>query len=249
MYLGRDWLGAVGEPPNLQFVTGDATRRRSARRPPATRSSCSSSRAARRGCGRSARCRPPAPRCCSRSTTTCTACASRRDHVHRKAFGLEELSSTSAAWRAGDGVICSTEWLARALPPLQPARVGVPQRDRPRPLRPHAPAARRASRSAGRAAPGTAAGARRGCREVADGDGRARPRRASSASASRSRTRSSRASAPTRGAGRSRLRAARHLPGGDDACSTSRSRPPASAASSAARATCAGSRPARSASR
>ena len=113
MYLDCDWVGAVGEPPNLQFVTG-LTERPAQRRRPArtTRSSCCSSRAARRGCRRSATLQAAGTTVLFEIDDYVHGVRKQSDHVHRKAFGLEALDWYERCMAACDGVICSTEWLA-----------------------------------------------------------------------------------------------------------------------------------------
>ena len=58
--------------------------------------------------------------------------------------------ASSSAMRVADGVICSTEYLARRYRVVQPAHVGVPQRHRPRALRAGRARARRRDDRLGR---------------------------------------------------------------------------------------------------
>ena len=239
-----------GEPPNLRFVTGDTGRERALdatsrlrrrRRPAAARAPSGSRRSATAGAGRR--------RCSTRSTTD--------SHAVRKIDGPRArervrpqglVAQFELGMRVADGVICSTECLAAPLRARSTRDVCVCRNGID--LRRYAltpPGARHRRRSAGPAARATRAAMRPWLprsREVM----RARPRRPlRQRRRSRSRTRSPRSSAPS---ARSRaVRAARDLPGGDDALRHRARARRRRRTSSAARATCAGSRRARSASR
>ena len=199
-------------------------------------------RAAAHGCSRSARGRRRRHR-----PVRDRRLAARRPQVPRPrrtplASTARRVQTYELCMRAADGVICSTDWLAQRYRSVNPrtwtaatastscaTRSRVPQRD-------HV--------GIGWAGgTGHSASAKPWIEEV----GRVMRERPAGAlhraSASRSRTGSSRSSAPSAPA--RAVRGDRGLPGRDDAASTSRSRPPARATSSAARATCAGSRPPR----
>jgi glycosyltransferase involved in cell wall biosynthesis len=112
MYLDCDWLGAVGEPPNLQFVTG-LTETASATgvlfdydvvvlQQPSTEAWLTAIREMQ-----------------ERGVTVLFdiddyvhGVRKLTDHVSSKAFGLDKLHGYDQCMRACDGVICSTQWLA-----------------------------------------------------------------------------------------------------------------------------------------
>jgi glycosyltransferase involved in cell wall biosynthesis len=112
MYLDCDWLGAVGEPPNMHFVTG-LTEQPSARdamfdydvvvlQQPASEAWLSTIGALQ-----------------TRGVTVLFdiddyvhAVRKQSDHVNAKAFGLERLRNYERCMAASDGIICSTPWLA-----------------------------------------------------------------------------------------------------------------------------------------
>jgi glycosyltransferase involved in cell wall biosynthesis len=112
MYLDCDWLGAVGEPPNMHFVTG-LTGEASARetlfdydvvvlQQPASEAWLATIRELQQ-----------------RGITVLFdiddyvhAVRKLPDHVHAKAFGLDRLHHYEQCMAASDGIICSTPWLA-----------------------------------------------------------------------------------------------------------------------------------------
>jgi glycosyltransferase involved in cell wall biosynthesis len=112
MYLDCDWLGAVGEPPDVQFITGLTDEVRSSDdlgdyevvvlqqpRSEAWLTAIETLRAS-------------GTKVLFEIDDYVHAVRKQEDNVHRKAFGLEQLHWYERCMAACDGLICSTEWLA-----------------------------------------------------------------------------------------------------------------------------------------
>ena len=243
-----DWVGVAGEPGGLHFLTGltaeplDERRLRRLRR-----RSCSSSRAAPPGWTpiralAGARHHRPVRgrRLAARRSASCATTTSRL--LRPRGGG----GATSCCMRAADGVICSTEWLASATRPSTRARSCAATASTSSATRSRAPqrdeVADRLGRRHGPRRRRQAVGGRRG-----RGHARAPDTRFISVGQPFAQWLE-----PEFGAAALPVRpvlAVRHLPGRDDPVRRRAGAGRQGQRSSAARATCAGSRPARSASR